>query len=582
MRLAARREKKKIKSDAKKQRKENDLLHRRKVCSMRPGRKQPPFASINLLLQARNNEKYSKSKDRNRQRTIDLERSKIRNEAVRQAERLAAKYDPSGKSFNVGEVVILEDGTVKAKKRLQKKTGEEENDADVGSKKERKAAKAQGGDPHATVEGADLESVAEIQPRKHISNTQKKKQEMYAPKPVPPRPIIPDGVVLPRGEENMIALWDITDEEITRRLHELKKKKGKERTTLRKQQQIEKKFRRAMKAKKKQAINQGVDFDPEKAAKDILEEQSKSKSGLKLEPSADSDSESGRDSDSDSDSGTDSDSSPDSDSESEIKEIRVKSQKKSSLEVTNGGNEASGKPKTKKIKRSKTSSKDITEPTRIGYTSTSKKKEKKGTAASNSEFHPTPDAIEKIVKKEKERAKKQQKHLEKVNKTIETAELVLNKQKKRKRPKAESEDGAVDKQSSEKSHKKKKAKVADTTMMSTEQVRDQVNDVEPKPEKSHKHKKTKVETDKPASAPTERSAAGQWNPDALTGDELRRAKFLRLLGATKSNGPAIAPKSKSHTDAAEITKVQTELERQYEAGMKLKHDGGSKRRGIGA
>ena len=34
--------------------------------------------------------------------------------------------------------------------------------------------------------------------------------------------------------------------------------------------------------------------------------------------------------------------------------------------------------------------------------------------------------------------------------------------------------------------------------------------------------------------------------------------------------------------AEQIARVQSDLEKQYEAGMKLKHDGGSKRRGLGA
>src|SRR6185312_2467562 len=99
----------------------------------------------------------------------------------------------------------------------------------------------------------------------------KRKQEMYAPKTVPPKPIIPHGITLPEGEEDMIALWDITDEEIIKRLNEVKKQKGQERAAFKKQQQKEKVLRRAMKVKKKQAINRGEDFDPEKAAKEILD-----------------------------------------------------------------------------------------------------------------------------------------------------------------------------------------------------------------------------------------------------------------------------------------------------------------------
>src|ERR1700712_2074973 len=73
-----------------------------------------------FYLQTRNNEKYAKNKDRNRDRDIMLERQKIRFEAVRQAERLAAIHDPTGKSFNVGEVVVMPDGQVKSKEAIER------------------------------------------------------------------------------------------------------------------------------------------------------------------------------------------------------------------------------------------------------------------------------------------------------------------------------------------------------------------------------------------------------------------------------------------------------------------------------
>lgn len=205
------------------------------------------------------------------------------------------------------------------------------------------------------------------------------------------------------------------------------------------------------------------------------------------------------------------------------------------------------------------------------------------------------DAVELVLNKTKKRKRPKvesedgavdKQHSEKPHKKkkikSEDAELVVNKIKKRKQPKTESEDGAVAKQSSEKKKNKKKTKVESTAIISTENERDHMSDANARPKKSHS-KKSKVEVEKPALAPTESwAAAEQWNPDALTGGEARKAKFLRLLGAGKSNGPTAASKPKPHTATAAITKVQSELERQYEAGMKLKHDGGSKRRGIGA
>jgi hypothetical protein len=81
------------------------------------------------------------------------------------------------------------------------------------------------------------------------------------------------------------------------------------------------------------------------------------------------------------------------------------------------------------------------------------------------------------------------------------------------------------------------------------------------------------------------SSVDQWNPDALAGDDARKSKFMRLLGAGKGKAD-ISKKPKVETaakkTAEQISRVQSELERQYEMGMKMKHDGGSKRRGLGA
>ena len=56
-----------------------------------------------------------------------------------------------------------------------------------------------------------------------------------------------------------------------------------------------------------------------------------------------------------------------------------------------------------------------------------------------------------------------------------------------------------------------------------------------------------------------------------------------MLFRSKTN--AAATNRAQHISSAkveDITKVQSELERQYELGMKMKHDGGARRRGLGA
>jgi hypothetical protein len=65
----------------------------------------------------------------------------------------------------------------------------------------------------------------------------------------------------------------------------------------------------------------------------------------------------------------------------------------------------------------------------------------------------------------------------------------------------------------------------------------------------------------------------------LSGDAARKDKFLRLLGAGKANGEGSSKKVKAEVD---LEKVQNNLERQFDAGVKMKHEGGGKRRGLGA
>ena len=78
-------------------------------------------------------------------------------------------------------------------------------------------------------------------------------------------------------------------------------------------------------------------------------------------------------------------------------------------------------------------------------------------------------------------------------------------------------------------------------------------------------------------------AAAQRNANALTGKAARKEKLLRLLGAGKTNAAVgHGLKRQSTAEAAGILRVQIDLERQYEAGRRMRHDGAGKRRGIGA
>lgn len=74
-----------------------------------------------------------------------------------------------------------------------------------------------------------------------------------------------------------------------------------------------------------------------------------------------------------------------------------------------------------------------------------------------------------------------------------------------------------------------------------------------------------------------------WNIKKLSGGAARQAKFGRLLGGKKGSSTAMSGSSTtSPHDHLDATKAEAEIQRQFEAGMRMKHDGGGKRRGLGA
>ncbi|KAH9910006.1 hypothetical protein F4778DRAFT_713771 [Xylariomycetidae sp. FL2044] len=112
-----------------------------------------------------------------------------------------------------------------------------------------------------------------------------------------------------------------------------------------------------------------------------------------------------------------------------------------------------------------------------------------------------------------------------------------------------------------------------------------------KKEKKEKEKKSKKEREpaeeyvpSPADQGRASTDAGeQWNVSALEGGDQRRDKFLKLLGAKKSNGVAAADGHHAPASSkSNIAQMQSDLERQFDAGMKMKHDGHGHRRGLGA
>ena len=248
-RVAARREKRNRKSDEKKQRKLNATILRRMT---------------------RNPDKYNKNAERNRLRDIEGERRRIWQEAVRQAQRLAAVHDPSGVTFNVGPVVVQEDGTVICQDVLRRRQERAQERAATEQSKEANAAAFthEVGDgentasmsttnPPALRNGINPDRLAHIkaevsqEPPSRLSKTQQKKRAALEPRPPPPKPTIPEGVSIPEGEENWLHLWDLPDDQLERRCLREKKRKAAERKALRVKQKSGKVERRVARDEKR-------------------------------------------------------------------------------------------------------------------------------------------------------------------------------------------------------------------------------------------------------------------------------------------------------------------------------------------
>ena len=267
-RVAARREKRNRKADEKKQRKLNATILRRMVSK----RTFLGDAKADIVpAQTRNPDKYNKNAERNRLRAIEMERRNIYQHAVQQAQQLAAIYDPSGVSFNVSPVVKLEDGTVLPKEVLKRR---EERQAEKAALEQ---AKKDGIAPESLTKTKDEDPKAEeavdqsvsLQKDLHpdrvgrvegaggqamlmkISKKQQKKLALYEPRPPPPKPTIPESVSIPGGEENWLALWDLSENEVERRVTREKKRKAAERKALRLKQQSGKAERRAARDEKR-------------------------------------------------------------------------------------------------------------------------------------------------------------------------------------------------------------------------------------------------------------------------------------------------------------------------------------------
>lgn len=250
-RIAARREKRNRKSDEKKQRKLNATILRRMT---------------------RNPTKYTKNAGRNRLRAIEQERRKIQGSAIQMAQRLAAVYDPSGKMFNVKPVTTLEDGrvvTVEAVERRKEKEAEqarqqEMKDAGIDPATQPPPSKQEEPEIPLGMNEDRLKLLTEQKLRTTtrewnavLSKTQQKKAAQFEPKPPPPKPVIPGGIEPPSDEEeDWLALWDLGDDEIERRILRVKKRAAKVRKDLRIKQRSGKAERRAARDEKRRVYRE--------------------------------------------------------------------------------------------------------------------------------------------------------------------------------------------------------------------------------------------------------------------------------------------------------------------------------------
>lgn len=168
--------------------------------------------------------------------------------------------------FNIGPVVIQEDGSVTSletiRRREERKAATVTGIAETGVTDETAGQDQKNSVGSFTITsvpqpgGIDPTRLAQmnqqIEPAaRKMSKTQQKKLASLQPRPPPPKPVIPEGISLPEGEESWLALWDLTDAELERRFARGKKRKAAERKALRVKQQSGKVERRAARDEKR-------------------------------------------------------------------------------------------------------------------------------------------------------------------------------------------------------------------------------------------------------------------------------------------------------------------------------------------
>ena len=205
---------------------------------------------------------------------------------MQQAQRLAAVHDPTGATFNVGPVVTQEDGKVVSVETLRRRKEQELarqakkegiTSASVATNVRGSTAfpesNAQSSmlqigiqparDPLSNLQNginparlAQMDIGRSQQAPQKMSKTQQRKRAALEPRPPPPKPIIPEGVNIPDGEESWLSLWNLSDDQLERRVLREKKRKAAERKALRLKQKSGKAERRAARDEKRKVYRE--------------------------------------------------------------------------------------------------------------------------------------------------------------------------------------------------------------------------------------------------------------------------------------------------------------------------------------
>ncbi|KAF5244939.1 hypothetical protein FAUST_2048 [Fusarium austroamericanum] len=156
---------------------------------------------------------------------------------------------------------------------------------------------------------------------------------------------------------------------------------------------------------------------------------------------------------------------------------------------------------------------------------------------------------------------------------------------------SEAEEEPKKSKKDKKSKKEKKVKIVEPEEAKEEVIKSKSEDEDEEPKvsdkkakKAEKKRKREAEAKAKAEKNSEESAAQaeQWQVDGLEGGSERQAKFMRLLGGKKAGAAAPAAHGSASKGTSDSTKAEAEIQKQFEAGMKMKNEGGSKRRGLGA